>query len=95
VELRLGSLSKDKRSQRLLEVVKGRVGGERSKSAGRVDEMHKIFRILVGPWAELLDLFEDAASALFLVLDLIVFIDDDEEIGFRCWRSRGTPSLKG
>jgi hypothetical protein len=72
LEFRLGPLSKDERSQRLLEVVKGRVGGERLESTGRVDEMHKIFRILVGPRAELLDLFEDDASALFLVLDLIV-----------------------
>ena len=79
MEFRLGSFNEDKRSKRPLQVVKGGVGGERLES--RVDEVHKVLRILVGPWAELLDLFEDKATALLLVFDLIVLVDDDEEIG--------------
>ena len=44
--------------------------------------MDKVVGVLVSVGAEELDLVKNKSAALVLVLDLIEFIDDDEEIGF-------------
>ena len=45
-----------------------------------VDEMDEVLRVFVRAWAELLDLFENQTSALGLIPDLLVLVDDNEQV---------------
>ena len=50
------------------------------KAAAESTKMNYIFCVWIGSRTELFDLFQNETSALFLVLDLIKLVDDDEKI---------------